>query len=94
MKTAAACPKVTGPITMQGRKSTWPQRTERVYAASYQSNMRRNDTIQSVAHVTNVLIWPSQPHSFHIGLTMGLGENEESTTMTSTADLRRKPRLP
>ena len=26
MKTAAACPKVTGPITMQGRKSTWPQK--------------------------------------------------------------------
>ena len=31
-----------------------------------------------------VLIWPSQPHSSHMGLTMGLGENEESTTMTST----------
>ena len=48
--------------------------------------MRRNDTSQSAAHVTN---------GFDLAVaTMGLGENEESTTMTSTGDLRRKPRLP
>ena len=54
------------------------------------------ETIQfSLQHMSRtVLIWPSQPHSSHMGLTMGLGENEESTTMTSTGDLRRKPRLP
>ena len=73
-------------LRCKGEKVPGRKRTERVYAASYQSNMRRNDTIQSAVHVTN---------GFDLAVaTMGLGENEESTTMTSTGDLRRKPRLP
>ena len=35
----------------QSGKVPGRKRTERVYAASYQSNMRRNDTMQSVAQI-------------------------------------------
>ena len=55
----------------QSGKVPGRKRTERVYAASYQSNMRRNDTIQSVAHVTNgfdlAVATPLFPHGVNNG---------------------------